>query len=77
MTPFVSENVYTIGDESLAFLNFEFSTNFLFLIVYVFLLGGGGEEMFFPWKINKNSVIKVIVGKLTINYYAPVTKGLT
>ena len=31
--------------------------------------------MFFPSKINKNSVIKGIAGKLTINCYAPVTGG--
>ena len=31
--------------------------------------------MVFQSKINKNSVIKVIAGKLTINCYAPVTRG--
>ena len=62
--------MYTIGDDSLAFLNFQSSTNFPFL--------GGGEGgrggMVFPSKINKNSVIKVIAGKLTRNCYAPVTR---
>ena len=41
------KNVYTIGDDSLAFLNFQSSTNFR-----VFLLagwGGGGGNGFSPF----------------------------
>ena len=61
--------MYTIGDDSLAFLNFQSSTN------VPCLRGEGGRgEMVFPSKINKNSVIKVIAGKLTINCYLPVTR---
>ena len=60
--------MYTIGDDSLAFLNFQSYTNFPF-----FGGGGGKRGNGFQSKINKNSVIKVIAGKLTINCYAPVT----